>query len=367
MVEMTFRCYLEIPLYTAALVLTIGTTCGTLLNQEIVNPSPTDPYCVPNSYPADCTKEDNPDCRGGEGRGAFYSLFFTSISIATFTLFVTMTLIIHKFYRNERKLRKAVKDEQIQEDDDYFEALLYAQKASGIITRQALLYIAAFVITWIFGIFELLWLMEVIKLTDRCGRTLSILRVIFHPLQGLFNLMIFVYHKVHTLRTRNVDENLTVSEAFAEIFLCPSEMEYQAVFSNLNMAVDNYIDSLSLGTTRNSSTKRRETKNQELEMVSAGDMEQSVVGVRRRGTIPPQQEPSVGGISLSDAQSGNDGRDADMSSHAVSSTNVRSLDSAGIRPAPSIEFFDDNDMSYSENQTVKDELSGFSFGSATVK
>ena len=236
MKEKTFRKNLEIPLYTAMLALSFGISCGTLLNQEILNPSPTDPYCIPNSYPADCTKEDNPDCRGGKGRGAFNALNATTISMATFTLFVTMTLIIHSFYRNERKIRKAVKDKHIQEDDEGFQALLYAQETSRIITRQALLYIAAFVITWIFGLFEFLWYTEVIELTDRGARIISTFRVCLQPLQGLFNLIIFVYHKAH-VRLRS-DEDLTLGEAIIEVFLNPVSIEDSVQIHNLDVVFE---------------------------------------------------------------------------------------------------------------------------------
>jgi len=136
-----------------------------------------------------------------------------------------MALTIHSFYRNEYKLLKYVKDnKQIQEDDQEFQDLLYAQKASGIITRQALLYIAASVITCIFGFVLAMWLIANLDLTDQSARTIFILRLIIKPLlQGLFNLIIFVFHKVHTLC--NANEDLTVSEAIAKICLCPDEMD----------------------------------------------------------------------------------------------------------------------------------------------
>jgi len=211
------------------LALSIGVSCGAFLNQEIINPSPTDPFCVPNSYPVDCTKEDNPDCRGGGGRGAFTPGYLATLSIGTSTLLVTMTLIIHSFYRNERKLRKSVKDKQIKEDDEELQALLFAQKTYGIITRQALLYIAAFVITWIFGFFEYL-------LIDRGLRILSILRILLQPLQGLFNLMIFVYHKAFMLLRS--DEDMTIGEAIIEIFLNPGKEEDSVQIYNLDAILE---------------------------------------------------------------------------------------------------------------------------------
>jgi len=92
------------------------------------------------------------------------------------------------------------------------------------------------------------------------------------------------------------------------------------------------------------------------------DMEQNVV-VRMDGSSP-RQEQSLGGISPSEVQSVNDERDADIS---FVSSNVRSLNSAIIRP--SAEPSDDSDVAYSESKIIRDSLSGFSFslGSVTVK
>jgi len=117
---------------------------------------------------------------------------------------------------------------------------------SGIVTRQALLYIAAFLITWIFGVLGVLNNQtDAMELTDQGVKNMSILRMIFQHLQGLFNLMIFVYHKVHTLRT--ADESLSVSEAIAKVFFFAGQMEDKAVISNLNMVVDDYIAGLYFG------------------------------------------------------------------------------------------------------------------------
>jgi len=64
----TIRIYLEIPLYILALTLNIGILCGTLLNnKQMLNPNQTEFICSPSSYPADCTKVENPDCRGEGG------------------------------------------------------------------------------------------------------------------------------------------------------------------------------------------------------------------------------------------------------------------------------------------------------------
>eukprot|EP00979_Chaetoceros_neogracilis_P010560 scaffold2490_cov236-Chaetoceros_neogracile.AAC.6 len=231
--EKTFRCYLEIPLYIAAFVIAITIPYVTLIKDELLNPSPTDPFCVPNTYPLNCTKADNPECRGGGMQGVFAPLFIFTITLGFFTLMVTMALIVHSFYRNARSLRKALKDKPSQEIDAKHAALQYAQESSGIITRQALMYIAAFLITWVFGFFNFV-------LRDSSGsdnmELLSFLRMIFQPLQGFFNLIIFAYHKVYIVLLS--DEDVTVGEAFAIVFLHPEKMKELVFTLDLDLEDD---------------------------------------------------------------------------------------------------------------------------------
>ena len=80
MPEKTFRCYLEIPLYIAAFVLCVTVPSVTLIKEELLNPSPSYPFCVPNTYPLGCTKADNPECRGGGDSDIFGILFYYSMS-----------------------------------------------------------------------------------------------------------------------------------------------------------------------------------------------------------------------------------------------------------------------------------------------
>jgi hypothetical protein len=143
-----------------------------------------------------------------------------------------MALIVHSFYRNARSLRKALKDKPSQEIDAKYKALQYAQESSGIITRQALMYIAAFLITWVFGFVHFLLRAS----GDYNKEVLSVLTMIFQPLQGFFNLIIFAYHKVcMCLRS---DEDLTVGEAFGMVFLYPDEMEDSPQVHNLDFVFE---------------------------------------------------------------------------------------------------------------------------------
>eukprot|EP00979_Chaetoceros_neogracilis_P001921 scaffold349_cov267-Chaetoceros_neogracile.AAC.16 len=233
MTEKTFRCYLEIPLYIASLVIFITLPSTALLNQELLNPNPSYPVCVSSTYPLDCTKADNPECRGDGGRGTFVPLFYSTITLGFFTLIITMALIVHSFYRNTHNLRKAFNDKPSQEIDAKYKELQYAQESSAIITRQALMYIAAFLITWVFGFVHSVLSFSGNKYNKE---VLTVLRMIFQPLQGLFNLVIFAYHKVCvSLRS---DEDLTVGEAFRIVFLYPDEMEDSAQVHNLDFVFE---------------------------------------------------------------------------------------------------------------------------------
>jgi len=303
MTEITFRYYLEIPLFILSLVISITLPSTALLNQELLNPSPYDPFCVANSYPLDCTKVDNPECRGGGGSGAFAPMFYSTISLGFITLMITMALIVHSFYRNARSQRKALKDKPSEEVDGKYEALKHAQETSSIIGRQALMYIAAFFITWIFGLAQF-----VLKERNETTELLSVLTMIFQPLQGFFNLIIFVYHKVQTLRRVNAD--LTVAEALEKVFLFPSQMEDWATVSNLNMVIDQFVvDQQLIFENRRSAAMNlydRRVDSEDSAVVGRGDFDDSVVAKMSasRGVVEAEAssdnisplEPVAGGV-----------------------------------------------------------------------
>jgi hypothetical protein len=216
------------------------------MEQDLLNPNPTDPFCVISIYPLNCTKADNPECRGGGGGGASNAMYIFTILLGFVTLMTTMALVVHSFYRNERKLRKAVESNEFKEDDGAYADLQYAQETFGIMTRQALLYIAAFFITWIFVFVHIVF--------TQYGNgaekgLLPVLRMIFQPLQGFFNLIIFTYHKISmVLRS---DEDLTFVEALDEVFLHPNTLEDTVQIHNLEMVFNVHHKNHPLGRQKN--------------------------------------------------------------------------------------------------------------------
>ena len=99
------------------------------------------------------------------------------------------------------------------------------------------MYVAAFLITWTFVFVECLREINVIEPGDAGVAVLAALRMFFQPLQGFFNLTIFVYHKVYmVLRS---DEDLTIAEALEIVFLHPGEMKDSVKICNLDLFLDN--------------------------------------------------------------------------------------------------------------------------------
>jgi len=244
MQESKFRCYVEIPLYITTLAIVIGVSSETFIEQKLLNPSPTAPYCIPNSYPVGCSLDDNPECRGGVDQGSFWALYLCIMGAAFFILLLTMSLIIHSFCRNERRLLKHVKDGQIQDEDEKLVDLKHAQEQTGIITRQTVMYIVAFVMSWIFGFLEYLWQEGALNFTDQGLKWLHTLRMLFQPSQGFFNVIIFLYHKVYVLRTSR-DEDMTLAKAIGIILFRPKDMAEAKPISNLNASIDEYFHTAS--------------------------------------------------------------------------------------------------------------------------
>jgi hypothetical protein len=77
------------------------------------------------------------------------------------------------------------------------------------------------------------------------------MRMIFQPLQGFFNMLIFFYHKVSIL-VRHYDER-TVGDALRIIFLTPRENPDNLALSNLDVIYEHEIKSHLENQNKNSS------------------------------------------------------------------------------------------------------------------
>jgi len=102
------------------------------------------------------------------------------------------------------------------------------------------MYVVAFVLSWIFRFLEYLSQEGVVVYSDQGLKWLHTLRALLQPLQGFFNLMIFLYHKVYVLRT-SCDEDVSLAKAIGIIVLRPEDMAEAMPISNLNAGIDEYF------------------------------------------------------------------------------------------------------------------------------
>lgn len=237
--DLIFSFRVEPILCLLSLGISIGLTIGAFNKGDIINPSPTDPFCVPYSYPMNCTKETNPDCRGesGSNRGSFDLLYRVTLGSSFCTIVIIMGLLVDKFYRMKRKMERIINDKSKEEEsqtsassEQNHEALIQAVEQYKIVTFQAGLYITAFFFTYAFSAIEHF---RYIKGYVGDNTTLGILRMIFQPLQGVFNLIIFVIQKIFAIRV--CDPDIGLDEALRIVFFIPRAMDDQALVSNIDV------------------------------------------------------------------------------------------------------------------------------------
>ena len=116
-----------------------------------------------------------------------------------------------------------------------------AQEQSKVITQQALMYIAAFVVTWIFVIIPCF-------VSTENYPALSVLRMVFQPLQGFWNMWIFLMHKVYQLRRCKPEEFKSLCHTLKFILFEPKQLrefiQNEQKIANLHV----YLDSIGTAT-----------------------------------------------------------------------------------------------------------------------
>eukprot|EP00553_Chaetoceros_curvisetus_P011474 CAMPEP_0204634768 /NCGR_PEP_ID=MMETSP0717-20131115/30024_1 /ASSEMBLY_ACC=CAM_ASM_000666 /TAXON_ID=230516 /ORGANISM="Chaetoceros curvisetus" /LENGTH=403 /DNA_ID=CAMNT_0051653311 /DNA_START=162 /DNA_END=1373 /DNA_ORIENTATION=- len=223
-----------------------------ILRKGLVNPTPFGNYCTFRSYPSGCTDEEKGqedettstfECiRGGNG-GRNMALSLTYIILGgTFVILVaSMILVVVTVLDVElsiRRRRRGLRDTSSVDNDmsNPVQEQIEDFKRTRVVMIQALMYISAFLLTWIFGV-----LLQSSTTTVASSNIVASLKVFFRPLQGFFNAMIFVYQKVYTLRQSN--RTLTFSGAFKQVILSPHTVP-QEIVSRIEIATEDIGDRL---------------------------------------------------------------------------------------------------------------------------
>eukprot|EP00554_Chaetoceros_debilis_P004073 CAMPEP_0194086800 /NCGR_PEP_ID=MMETSP0149-20130528/22483_1 /TAXON_ID=122233 /ORGANISM="Chaetoceros debilis, Strain MM31A-1" /LENGTH=557 /DNA_ID=CAMNT_0038769981 /DNA_START=40 /DNA_END=1710 /DNA_ORIENTATION=+ len=218
-----------------------------------INPVPYDSCCASGTYPWTCTLDEDVTCiRGGDVPPQLNTLikhfFFSLIMFALFVTITIMIIVIRKVKRGERELRNQEKqrrwEEKITEgqswpanDNDNDENINVEldndncndgdsvapsefeieSTAGKPIIVQAYMYVGAFLLTFTF---------QVLSFVSSQIKAFHVLKLIFQPLQGFFNCIIFIYDKAQ--HARSIEPRLTWKEAARSAIFEPDK--HQGLF-----------------------------------------------------------------------------------------------------------------------------------------
>ncbi len=304
----------------------------TALQLDFINPSPLTGVCMVSPYPFGCgTKPiDNPngeedpstrimECIRGDSI-FFLSLYSILSSIVIGGVFavmlISLVLVIVSVFNTELSSRKSRRIQRTSRllaraQDHQDQPKMHDFENTRAMTTQALMYIIAFLLTYACLFIVMAQYPTYLAFGTAPSKMLSFLTVFFQPLQGFFNAVIFIYHKMHILRRTNAA--LSFFEAFKHVIVSPSKVPQQ-VISSIEIAIDE------IGVRRSEENTRKQRGMSSISLREREMARQGTGGLRRFGVVDSNNLSGKGGGAPSsysiDSGGGEDGH---SSSHSQSS------------------------------------------------
>jgi len=207
-----------------------------------INPGPYDSFCTISAYPHCEFAIDNVSCVAGEQPTSYFEKFFGkfvgfSIGGGLIFLVVTMIMIIVTVYQVEKARIRDLREGK-GPDEKVSQTRAREFKRTRSIGIQSFCYFIAFILTWMFGVIEII---RGITVRHPDGRTsyISALRLVFQPLQGFFSALIFVSHKVIICRR---SQDMTLKEALWTIFSNTSSVPEIFISQVIMVAEDDFAE-----------------------------------------------------------------------------------------------------------------------------
>ena len=237
----------------------------TFKRYDLINPT----NCSSSHYPYRCQVNDDVECiRGNTSVSATVTTLVNLGFAVNFGIMLTsMLIVICKFYKTERAARRynnvssTMVNSPVQRSGGGV-AAGSEDEGGGIIggdatgeqpfsngndeainsdiqlgltkeiTIQASMYISAFIITFVFMI---LTLIETSPNTFPFAeiKSIQVLKVIFQPLQGFFNMLIFIYHKVS--QVRRVEKHLDSTWEGLKVVFCQPRSIPEIIISRIEV------------------------------------------------------------------------------------------------------------------------------------
>ena len=190
------------------------------LSRDAFNPTTVDTFCAVDVYPRSC-RYDPSECIHGKTEDwdetlTFY-YFYPIAGIGTnfIILILSMILVVYTVFspREEEEVAGSI-----------------SQKERRIIAIQACMYILACFLAWVFTVASFF--------VDET-KTVATLKYIFTPLQGFFNLFIFIFQKLYTCTNSQVGGDLTLAETLQLIITSPDSLTDKTLVINIDI-VDSF-------------------------------------------------------------------------------------------------------------------------------
>jgi len=110
---------------------------------------------------------------------------------------IAMVIIVWTILQTNKKIKLALKDTRESEDANVVVdtgTTILKLRYARVLVVQALMYIFAYLITWIFMIIPM-----AVYLDRETFNIVQVFKAIFFPMQGFWNLIIFIYDKAYLL------------------------------------------------------------------------------------------------------------------------------------------------------------------------
>jgi hypothetical protein len=209
--ETTIRKFVEPMCYPVIMISSI-IVASILLKKNMVNINDEFPYCILGEFPQFCSHDPDIECEVDKSEIGKVARPMFLVNATVFGLMsLSMIFIVFTVFRSEQRLNRIRSSEQENKD----ESGVQQKSETRSIVVQALMYVLAYGLTWLPIIGQIF--------AENGGRTgFRGFAVFCLGLQGFWNALIFIYHKVLLVRRSNQD--LSRFEAFKSVLRSPSQV-----------------------------------------------------------------------------------------------------------------------------------------------
>ena len=212
------------------------------LSKDLLNPSSYETFCTAVAYPETSDKDkwyDWNHCNWSEGDLEDYyrynSISFVVIGLHLSLVVVGLSIILWTTFRNNREIKSLLiikntnhqshnysspsgRNSEVEEQTPDKESTesIRSLKYTRVLIFQALMYIGAYFLTWIFNLLSGGFNIASIELD-------AINSVLF-PLQGFWNMLIFLYDKTYLIRQHDKNgRDISFWAVFKQVLASPSD------------------------------------------------------------------------------------------------------------------------------------------------